>query len=564
MATDAELLLKYKAERSDAIFKEIVRQHGPMVLYTCLRRLGNMHDAEDGAQETFAILARKAAEIKGSLSGWLHGVAVQTASQMVRTRVRRARREKELATMSRRNAASSTEESDWKEEIDSALVELPGELREAVILRYLEGLKHEEVARRTGCPVSTTAWRADQGLNRLRSIMGRRGVVLSVGTLAALLLHEAEVMAATSSVALATISAAAGAGSGSAGATAGGLAKVGAFKVWLGIAASTVAVAGVAVPVAVWQAGAKPKPAVVVTQPAAVLETGKGGARGHAFGLKDNLLATGNSDSTIDVWEVSKARPAYRLGGKADDTAVALAISPKDNLLATAAGSGVVKLWSLQTREQVAALPSQPAPILTNSLAFSADGRLLASGVWNDSITLYDVAARKELYTIRGEHGDGVMTVRFSPDGQLLFAGSCNGIITVRQAESGKSLQKLTAHDAGVWLGLAVSPQGVLASGGNDNQVKIWNWAEGKVQRTLEGHGGPLFSVCWSPDGKLLASGSQDGTAKLWSAADGRLLATYVCGDQVLDVQFTADGKSLVTGGWNTPLKVWTVVPTDS
>ncbi|MGG7380199.1 RNA polymerase sigma factor, partial [Escherichia coli] len=75
-------------------------------LYTCLRRLGNMHDAEDGAQETFAVLARKAAEIKGSLSGWLHSVAVQTANQMVRTRVRRVRREKELATMNRQRDAS--------------------------------------------------------------------------------------------------------------------------------------------------------------------------------------------------------------------------------------------------------------------------------------------------------------------------------------------------------------------------------------------------------------------------------------------------------------------------
>src|SRR5262249_55196862 len=156
---------------------------GPMILYTCLRRLGNMHDAEDAAQETFAVLARNAAQIKGSLSGWLHGVAVQTANQIVRTRVRRVRREKELATMNRRGGFSPSEETDWKEEIDTALVELPDDLREAVILRYLEGLKHEEVATRTGCPVSTTAWRSDQGLNRLRSIMARRGVMLSVGSL---------------------------------------------------------------------------------------------------------------------------------------------------------------------------------------------------------------------------------------------------------------------------------------------------------------------------------------------------------------------------------------------
>src|SRR5262249_5705951 len=208
MPSDAELLLKYQGERSNGTFNPIVQRHGPMVLYTCLRRLGNMHDAEDAAQETFAILARKAATITGSLSGWLHGTALHTANQIVRTRVRRVRREKELAAMSKRIGIAEAEENDWKEEIDAALVELPEELREAVILRYLEGLKHEEAATRTGCPVSTTAWRSDQGLNRLRSILARRGVMLSVGSLAALLLHEAEAMAAVSRAALARLTAA--------------------------------------------------------------------------------------------------------------------------------------------------------------------------------------------------------------------------------------------------------------------------------------------------------------------------------------------------------------------
>src|SRR5262249_39643719 len=175
MASDAELLLNYQADRSNGNFNPIVQRHGPMVLYTCLRRLGNMHDAEDAAQETFAVLSRKAGEITGSLSGWLHAVALHTANQIVRTRVRPVRREKELATMKRNIAIADVAESDWKEEIDAAMVELPDDLREAVILRYLEGLKHEEVASRTGCPVSTTAWRSDQGLNRLRSILARRG-----------------------------------------------------------------------------------------------------------------------------------------------------------------------------------------------------------------------------------------------------------------------------------------------------------------------------------------------------------------------------------------------------
>lgn len=564
MPSDAELLLRYQSEHSHGTFNEIVQRHGPMVLYTCLRRLGNRHDAEDAAQETFAVLARNAAQIKGSLSGWLHGVAVQTANQIVRTRVRRVRREKELAIMKRRSDFSASEESDWKEEIDAALVQLPDDLREAVILRYLEGLKHEEAAGRTGCPVSTTAWRSDQGLHRLRSIMARRGVLLSVGSLTALLLHEAEAMGAISGAAVAalTASTAASGGTVSGASSTGLLGKLAAFKTSLSIAA-TVVVAGIATSVALWSRPATPNQAPVYTQPTAIFDTGKKGVRGHTFSLNDQFLATGNEDGTIDFWDISKSRPAFRLGGTADDAALACDFSPDQKLLATVGNAGMIKLWNLETRQEVATLPVQPRPIQNNVLAFSSDGTLLASGAWNQAVMVFDVQSRRQRYEHRFAHDDGVMTVRFSPDGKLLGSGSWDGVVKVWEASSGKPLQTLAAHAGGDWIGLAFSPSGTLATSGIDQSVKIWNWADGTVQTNLQGHTGPVCSVCWSKDGKLLASGSRDGTAKLWDPQTGRLLATYECQDQAMQVQFTTDGKLLVTAGWNTPVKLW-MVPTDA
>jgi len=346
MPADAELLLKFQAERSNGSFNLIVQRHGPMVLRTCLRVLGNAHDAEDAAQETFAVLARKAVEIKGSLSGWLHAVAVHSANQIVRTRVRRSRREKELVHMNTRTGSSPAVECDWKEEIDCALVELPDHLREAVILRYLEGLKHEEAASRTGCAVSTTAWRSEQGLHRLRSILARRGVLLSVGSLATLLLQEAEAMAATSSAVLATLTAATAGTTASGGSATGSLGHVTAFlkTPWIAAMSATVAAAGVATSVALWPAVTPPPapPAPLFTRPAAVFDAGKQGVRGHYFALNARHLATGNTDRAIQLWDVSKPREVVSLGGGPDDGAIALAIAPTQNLLVTAGDAGVV------------------------------------------------------------------------------------------------------------------------------------------------------------------------------------------------------------------------------
>jgi WD40 repeat protein len=356
-----------------------------------------------------------------------------------------------------------------------------------------------------------------------------------------------------------TASTATGGGTVSSASSTGFLGKLAAFKVSLGIAATTVVAAGIATSAAFWPRPTPLNPAPVYTQPAAVFETGKKGVRGHTFAVNDQFLATGNEDGTIDLWEIGTSRLAFRLGGNADDAALALDFSPDQKFLATVGNAGMIKLWDLETRQEVATLPAQPRPIQNNSLAFSADGTLLASGAWNTAVMVFDVKTRRQRYEQYWVHNDGVMAVRFSPDGKLLGSGSWDGVINIWEATSGKPLRKLAAHAPGGWIGLAFAPNGTLASGGLDKSVKIWNWADGTVQAHLQGHTGPVCSVCWSPDGKLLASGSQDGTAKLWDAQTGRLLATYECQDQAMQVLFTTDGKLLVTAGWNTPLMLWTV-----
>jgi len=155
------------------------------------------------------------------------------------------------------------------------------------------------------------------------------------------------------------------------------------------------------------------------------------------------------------------------------------------------------------------------------SIAFSPDGKRLASGHTGGIIQLWDTATGKELLTLKGHLGD-VASVTFSPDGKRLVSGS--------EGYSGRS----------------------------DNTIKLWGTVTGKELLTLRGHSQGVCSVAFSPDGKRLASGSQDLTIKLWDTVTGKELLTLKEHSQaVLSVAFSPDGKRLASGSLDQSIKLW-------
>jgi serine/threonine protein kinase len=116
--------------------------------------------------------------------------------------------------------------------------------------------------------------------------------------------------------------------------------------------------------------------------------------------------------------------------------------------------------------------------------------------------------------TLTGHSGQ-VYSLAYSPDGRYLASGSKDRTIKIWEVATGKELRTLTGH-SGVVLSVAYSPDGrYLASGSQDKTIKIWEVATGKV-RTLTGHYMTFWSVAYSPDGRYLASGSADKTIKIW------------------------------------------------
>jgi RNA polymerase sigma factor (sigma-70 family) len=168
-ASDAELLASYQASRSDEAFAALLARHGPWVLRLCRRRLGRHEDTEDVCQAVFLALARHPERVQQSLGGWLYCAACRAVKDWQRATARRALRLHEVAVATQPVRSYPTDK--LHEEVDLALGRLPTRLRQAVVLRYLEGLNQREAAQRLGCPQGTLATRAREGLVRLRALV---------------------------------------------------------------------------------------------------------------------------------------------------------------------------------------------------------------------------------------------------------------------------------------------------------------------------------------------------------------------------------------------------------
>jgi RNA polymerase sigma factor (sigma-70 family) len=207
--TDGQLLGCFIERRDEAAFAVLVKRHGPMVWNVC-RRLLNQHDAEDAFQATFLVLCRKAASIRHreTVPSWLHGVAHQTALQARRAIARRTAREKQVLDMAEPVVVEQEPWHDLQPLLDQELRRLPDRYRVVIVACDLEGKTRKEAARLLGCPEGTVAGRLARARMMLAKRLARHGVVVSAGTLAAVLSQKAASACVPASVMSFTIKAA--------------------------------------------------------------------------------------------------------------------------------------------------------------------------------------------------------------------------------------------------------------------------------------------------------------------------------------------------------------------
>lgn len=305
---------------------------------------------------------------------------------------------------------------------------------------------------------------------------------------------------------------------------------------------------------------------------------------GVAFSANGSRFATGGWGGTAIVWDTQTGEEVAPITTGAEDV-FAVAFSPKDRHLATGTNGQpeYVTIWDIATQQRVGSLSGHENSVL--SVAYAKDGQRLLTSSYDGTARLWDLDSGKELRVFRG-HEWWVWSADFSDDQQWIVTAGQDGSVIVWSVDSDERKPAFLGHTGPVYSAVFSPDGRYVASAGHDRRVLIWEPEKVKeydydalryqqpspspadqaeyrpVQ--LTGHTAAVRSVRFSEDGNRIVSGGNDNTVRLWDTASGRLLKVLrghggrvVCCR--LHPDFSAGEPLVLSGSHDHTARIWDV-----
>jgi WD40 repeat protein len=279
-------------------------------------------------------------------------------------------------------------------------------------------------------------------------------------------------------------------------------------------------------------------------------------------------VLTSYADKLVSVWDVSAALAATNrqmtaqpvLDLSKDGSEVWAATFSPDGQHVLTIGGNDAQLWKIDPPAAIVTFSPHGA---VASAAVSPDGKLIATGSWDQSAKIWDAATGRSIRKLDRVHGGYINSVEFSPDGRQLLSASSDHTARLWDVATGKPVGAPLEGHTKPLLGATFSPDATrILTVSGDHTARIWDRAGGKPPLVLEGHKLPVLCGQFSPKGDLVITGSQDKSAVIWNA-ETREQVLILKGHTaaVTSVAISPDGKRAVTGSQDNTVKLWDATP---
>lgn len=279
-----------------------------------------------------------------------------------------------------------------------------------------------------------------------------------------------------------------------------------------------------------------------------------------AFTRDGKRIAVGTglyrSAGSLQLWDVSSRERLWQ-GEEFRFGVPAVAYSPDEQRIAMGNfADNFLRMIDANSGKQIKEIRGHRSKIA--SVAFSPNGKMIATASLDRDIKIWDATTYRELKTITG-HSDFVYSIAFSGDGKRILTGSFDRTARIWDVETGKEVQQLKGHKGPVQQAVYSRDGRLIATAAGDSTVRIYDAASSEFLLTLRGHRNKVESIAFALNSHRIATASADKSVRLWDTLSGAELLKLNLDAIVRVVLFTPDGRYLATGGDDKVIKLWEV-----